>query len=437
MMKIRDLLKNKTAQNASWMISEKVIQMLITMIVGLLTARYLGPANFGLINYANSFTAFFAAFSNLGINALMVKELVDHPEQEGQVLGTSLGLQGISSLLSAVVIISLVSVIDRGESTTILVVTLCSVGQVFRVFSTFNYWFQRHLISKYTAIATLAAYVATAIYRIALMVTKQDVTLFALASSVDYVVLAVIQFYFYRKCKGLRLSFSWQYGKDLLSRSKHFILSGLMVSIYGQTDKLMLKQMLDVTQTGFYSTATAVNSMWCFILAAVIDSLVPSIMEAHKAGDDELFREKNRQLYAITFYVSMAAAVGFNIFAELVIYVLYGKAYMPAAMPLRIVSWYTAFSYLGVARNAWIVSKNKQKHLFKIYVTAAIGNVALNYYLIPIWGANGAACASLVAQILTGLVLPFFVRDLRENAILMLEGIVFFGKSSQRCENNE
>lgn len=423
-MNIKNILKNKSAKNAGWVIGEKIIQMLISLVVGLLTARYLGPSNYGLINYATSFTAFFAAFCNLGINSLLVKELVDRPEKEGEVLGTTLVLQGISSLLSAVIIVSVVSMIDRRETVTIWVVALCTLGMLFRVFSTFNYWFQRHLISKYTAMATLIAYVVTAIYRIVLMVTEQSVTLFALATSVDFVVLATIQIFFYRKCQGQRLSFSWQYGKELLSRSKHYILAGLMVSIYGQTDKLMLKQMLDLSQTGFYSTATTVNGMWCFILAALIDSLVPSIMEAHKAGDEALFQKRNKQLYAIVFYVSMAVAVLFNIFAELCIYILYGKAYMPAAMPLRIVSWYTAFSYLGVSRNAWIVSKNCQKHLIKIYSLAAMGNVILNFLLIPVWGASGAALASLASQIFTGLVLPFFIKDLRENAVLMVEAIL-------------
>ena len=423
-MNLLHILKNETAKNAGWMIGEKIIQMLISLVVSLLTARYLGPSNYGLINYAMSFVAFFSSFCTLGINSVLVRELVDRPEREGEVLGTTLVLQSISSLLSAITIVAVVSIIDRHEPTTILVAALCSVGVVFNVFGSLNYWFQRHLRSRFTAIATLVAYIATAIYRIVLMVSGQNVTLFALATSVDHVCIAVLLFLFYRKCGGQRLSFSKEYGKELLSRSKHFILSGLMVAIYGQTDKLMLKQMLDVTQTGFYSTATTINNLWCFILVAVIDSMVPGVMEAQKAGDEALFRKKNRQMYAIVFYASMCVAVLFNIFAELVVWILYGKAYLPAAMPLRIVSWYTAFSYLGVARNAWIVSKNRQKHLFKLYAMAAMGNVLLNYFLIPVWGANGAALASLIAQILTGFVLPFFVKDLRENAVLVLEGIL-------------
>ncbi len=436
-MKALDLLKNKIVKNAGWMVGEKVIQMLISLVISLLTARYLGPSNYGLINYATSFTAFFAAFCNLGLNSLMVKELVDRPEEEGMVLGTAMGMRAISSILSAITIMAVVCVIDRDEPTTILVVALCSLGMVFHVLNTLNYWFQRHLKSKFTAVAALVAYVATAVYRVVLMISGQSVTWFALATSVDYVCLAALLVYFYKKEGGRKFGFSWQYGKQMLSRSKHYILAGLMASIYGQTDKLMLKQMLDLTETGYYSTALAVNSMWCFILAAIIDSMYPSVMEAHKAGNEELFKQKNRLMYAIVFYVSMAAAVGFNIFAELIIFILYGKAYLPAAMPLRIVSWYTAFSYLGVARNAWIVSKDRQKHLIKIYATAAIGNVALNALLIPRWGANGAAVASLIAQILTGMVIPFFIKDLRENAVLMMEGICLKGLIKNKKQKNK
>lgn len=429
------LLKNKVIKNAGWMVGEKIIQMLISLVVSLLTARYLGPSNYGLINYATSFTAFFSAFCTLGINSLLVKEFVDRPEDEGMVLGTAILMRAISSLLSAITIIAIVCVIDRDEPTTILVVVLCSIGMVFHVFNAFHYWFQRHLKSKFTAIASLTAYVVTAVYRVVLMISGKSVTWFALATSVDYVCLAAVLVYFYRKEGGQKLGFSWAYGKELLSRSKHFILSGLMVAVYGQTDKLMLKQMLDLTETGFYSTATAVNSMWCFVLVAIIDSLYPSIMEAHRAGNEELFKRKNRQTYAVVFYVSMAAAVGFNVFAELIIYILYGRAYLPSAMPLRIVSWYTAFSYLGVAREAWVVSKDRQNHLIKIYASAAIGNVILNVLLIPRWGASGAAAASLVAQILTGMVIPFFIKDLRENAVLMLEGILLKDFIKSRKQN--
>ena len=100
---------------------------------------------------------------------------------------------------------------------------------------------------------------------------------------------------------------------------------------------------------------------------------------------------------------------------------------MPASVPLKIITWYTAFSYWGVARSAWLVCENKQKYLKYIYIYAAIANVILNFVLIPSFGAIGAAIASLIAQIITTLIVPFFIKDMRENSIMMIEAIAFKG----------
>ena len=199
-----------------------------------------------------------------------------------------------------------------------------------------------------------------------------------------------------------------------------------MVSIYGYTDEFMLKQMLSEADVGYYSTATAVCSMWCFVLTAIIDSMYPSIMSAHK-NDSKLFEKRNRQLYAIVFYISVFVSVVFCIFGEWAIRILYGDQFIPATDMLRVITWYTAFSYLGVARNAWIVAENKQKYLKYVYVSAAVCNIALNLLLIPMWGGVGAAAASLLTQILTTMVAPFFIKPLRRNSELMVEAILWKG----------
>ncbi len=425
-MLINKFIKNKTVQNAGWLIGGKIIQMIISLFVGILTARYLGPSNYGLIGYANAYIAFFTAFCTLGINSLLVKEFVDNPQNTGTIIGTTLGLRGISSFLSACLIVLIVCFVDAKEPVTIAVVALSSIGVVFHIFETFNYLFQSQLKSKITAIATLVGYGITAAYKVVLLILNKNVLWFAFASSVDYISIAIILFLAYKKLYGYKISFSWNYGKNLLKRSYHFILSGLMVAIYGHTDKLMLKQILDESEVGIYSVATTVCTMWCFILSAIIDSIYPSIMEAN-GKDEELFRSRNKQLYAIVFYCSISVSIAFQIFAPLVIKILYGEQYMGSVNPLRIITWYTAFSYLGVARNAWVVCKNQQDKLKYIYLSAAIINVILNLLFIPIWGASGAAVASLVAQILTSIILPLFIKGLKENSIMMLEAIFLKG----------
>ena len=421
---IKKLLHSKVTKNAEWLILGKAAQMLISLVVGLLTARYLGPANYGLINYANAYAAFFMTFCTLGINSILVKEFIDNPADEGKIIGSTLVMRAISSFLSAGVIICIVGLLEHDEPTTIAVTALCSIGLLFNIFETFNYWFQSKLQSKITAIVSFVAYTVTALYKIVLLVLNKNVEWFALANALDYICVGVLLLFCYHKEGGGKLGFSKVACKRILSKSVYFIFPGLMVSIYGYADKIMLKQMLGETEVGYYSTATALCGMWCFILVAIIDSTAPSIMESYKI-DYTNYEKKNRLLYAIVFYISIAVSILFCVFGKPIIGILYGEQYLPAAEPLRIVTWYTAFSYLGVARNAWIVCENKQKYLKYIYVVAAISNVILNYFFIPLWGTTGAAMASLIAQIITTLIVPFFLSDLRRNSILMIEGICF------------
>ena len=198
-----------------------------------------------------------------------------------------------------------------------------------------------------------------------------------------------------------------------------------MVAICSQTDKIMLKQMINDTEIGYYSTAVSVCNVWSFVLSAIIDSIYPSIMTAFKEKNGT-FERKNKLLYAIVFYISLCISLFFTVFAGPVIFILYGKAYLPSVMPLKIITWYTAFSYLGAARNAWIVCKNKQKYLKYIYFSAAISNVVLNLILIPQFGASGAAFASLIAQIIT-IIVPLFFKGFRENTIMIFYAILFRG----------
>lgn len=417
------LMKSKEAKNAIWIIGGRVVQMLLSFFVGILTARYLGPGNYGIINYAGAYVTFFTAFCTLGINSVIIKDFVDNPNDQGETIGTALVLRAISSILSAIMIIGIVMVIDKGEPITIAVTALCSVALIFQVADTLNYWFQSRYQSKVSSVATLVAYIVTSTYRIFLLIAKKDIRWFAFATSIDYICVAIVLLYAYKKEDGPKFSFSTKKAKELLGASYNYILAGMMVAIYGQTDKLMLKQMLDETSVGYYSLASTINNMWVFVLAAIIDSLYPTIIQYAK-NDKLMFEKKNRQLYAIIIYISIVVAVGLMVFGNSIVKILYGEAYLPATSPLKIVCWYTVFSYLGMARNAWIVSTNNQRYLKYICGGAALANVVLNYWLIPIGGASGAAMASLVTQISTIVFIPLFIRDMRPNVKLMLDAFL-------------
>ncbi|MBO7187804.1 MAG: flippase [Clostridia bacterium] len=424
-MGLTSLLKNKTVKNAGWIIGGKIAYMAMSFIVGLLTARYLGPSSYGLISYATAYVTFFHAFCTLGITNILVKKFVDSPDEEGVTIGTTLVLRGISSLLSIGVIVGIVAIVDKGENLTVLVALLCSLGVMFQIFDTINYWFQRRLKSKYSSLASLVGYFVVSAYRVLLLILNASVEFFALATAVDYLVIAVFLIIAYKKNQGPKFSFSIKKAKELLRESSSFILTGMMGAIYAVTDKFMLKQMIGETVVGYYAVAVALSTIWCFVLSAVIDSVVPSIMEAHNK-EEELFEKRCVQLYAIVFYLSLFVSLMFTIFSDLAIKILYGKAYLPSSNILKVVTWYTAFSYLGVARNSWMVCKNVQKYSIIIYVTAALANIVGNYFLIPVLGAVGAGLASLITQILT-ILIAFFIKPLRRNFVLMCKAVILKG----------
>ncbi len=422
-MKLLALLRNKEAKNAGWLIGGRVLQMIFSLLVGILTARYLGPGNYGLISYGTAYVSFFSAFCTLGLNSVIIKDFTDHPDEQGEAIGSAIVMRLFSSLLSAIMLVSFVSIIDHDEPLTITVVAFCSLGLIFQVFETFNFWFQAQYKSKITSMATLTAYAFMSVYKIVLLILNKDVRWFALATSVDYIVIAIFLYIAYKKNHGARLSFSRKKAGGLLKKSYHYILSSMMVAIYAQTDKLMLKNMMGETEVGYYAVATSICAMWTFVLQAIIDSVYPTILKLYEQ-DKEDYECKNRQLYAIVFYVSLVVSVGFLLLGDLVVKILYGQAYMPSSAILKVVTWYTAFSYLGVARNAWIVSEGKQKYLKYMYGCAAILNVLLNCVFIPLWGAVGAAFASLITQLFTSIVLPMFFKEMRPNAKLMLQAIM-------------
>lgn len=421
-MKLRKILGNRTVKNAGWLIGGRLMNKVLALLVGVLTARYLGPGNYGLIDYATAYVTFFASLCNLGINSVIIKILADHPDDEGTVIGTTLALRGISSLLSAVMMVGIVAVIDRGEPITIAVVALSSLGLLFQVFDTLKQWFQSRLQSKYAAIATTISYVLMSVYKLILLITGKSVEWFALATSVEYLGIAVLLYIAYKRNGGPKFAFSREMAKELLKTSSSFIVSGLMVSVYATTDKLMLKQLMDEASVGYYGLAVTLSGTWGFLLQAVIDSVYPSVIRSHSQSP-EAFARRNRQLYALVLYGAGFISLVVCLLAEPIVRILYGEAYLPAVAPLRIVVWYTAFSYLGVARNAWMVCEGRQKYLQLLYTAAALINVVLNWLLIPLWGGAGAALASLVTQMSTTVLLPALIKPLRPNAKLMLEAL--------------
>lgn len=413
---------NKVAKNAVWIIGGKVAQSVLALIINMLTARYLGPSNFGLITYASSLVAFVLPIMQLGFSNVLVQEIVNKPDDEGEILGTAMFLSLMSSIFCIIGVTSFAFVVNPEESETIIVCLLYSLILLFQALDHIEYWYQAKLLSKYTSTVSLVAYLTVAVYKIYLLVASKDVYWFALSNALDYALISIGGIVLYRKLGGRKLRFSWKRGKDMFARSKHYIFSSMMVTIFAQTDKIMIKMMLDESSTGYYGAAVACAGMTSFVFTAIIDSFRPAIFEGQKESK-RIFKHRLTMLYSIVIYLSLAQSVVMTLFSRWIIFILYGTAYNPAISALQIIVWYTTFSYMGSVRNIWILANDKQKYLWKINMSGAIANVIINVLLIPRMGINGAAVASLITQFFTNVVVGYIIKPIRGNNKIIEEAL--------------
>lgn len=416
------ILNNKIVKNASWIIVCRIMQSLIALVIGMISARYLGPANYGLLNYASSVVAFVVPLAQLGLRNVLVEEIVSHPEREGKTLGTSIGMSVISSLFCIVGCIAFVYIANPGEQDTLIVCTLYSVSLLFQVTEMIQYWYQAKLLSKYTSVTSLVAYTIVALYKVFLLISGKNIYWFAVSYAFDFFIISIVLLVLYRKIGNQKLSFSFSLGKQIFARSKYYIVSSMMVTVFTQTDKIMIKMMLGNAENGYYSTAAVCSAMAGFVFVAIIDSLRPVIFESKKE-DYNKFERNMSLLYSIIIYMGLAQSIVLTLFARPIVTILYGEAYLNSIPILQIITWYSAFSYMGSVRNIWMLAEDKQKYLWIINLSGAILNVVGNFVLIPLLGAVGAAIATVFTQFFTNVVLCMIIKPIRPTINLMWKAL--------------
>ena len=423
-MNIKNILKNKTALNAGWIIGEQIFQMFMSLVVGVLSARYLGPSNYGTLNYTASFVSFFMSIATLGMEGVVIKKIIAAPEKEGDYLGSCICFRLVSSFLSIITISLIVYVLNPTEPVKLLLVLPQSLQLVFRAFHVFNSWFQRHLKSKYVSLGKMIACILVSSYKIFLLATQKSIFWFAFSNSLTDLIIVALLYLFYKKENDQKLRCKISLGKEVLSESYHFILSGLMVAIYSQMDKIMIGSMLTDIDVGFYTTATAISNMWIFVPTAIINSFRPTILELKQQGKEVGYIRRLKQLYSGIIYLCIFVSFAICLLANPIIRILYGEAYMGAISILQIAIWFETFSMIGTARGIWILGENKNKYVKYYLGIGAVVNLILNTLMIPTLGAKGAAIATLITEIATSIIAPMLFKETRIHTKYVLDAFL-------------
>ncbi|MGM9679881.1 MAG: flippase [Eubacteriales bacterium] len=405
-------LMGRFVGNTGWMMFRNIYSMLISLIVGSLSARYLGPSNYGLLNYGSSIIAFFTTVSKLGMDSFVVGEMARNPEKENSYLGSALIMRLVTSILSFFAIWGIVVVLEPDNRLLQTVTVLQAVAIVFQSAEVFYFWFQVRLKMKYVTLASIAALTVTGAWRILLLANQATVQWFALSASISALVCGGLVMIFFLTQAKAKLTFCPSDARYILQNSYHFIINGLAVTLYTQLDRIMLGKVVSEDAVGFYSAASTIAVLWEFVPNAIIHSASPLLIKEYDK-DKNSFEKKYKMLLAGIALMGVAVGIGFTVFSKLVIFVLYGKAYYPAIPALSILIWSTGFAMIGTARGIWVIAGRKNRYVKYYTFIGAVVNLVLNLLVIPVWGIVGASITTLFSQIVVSLIAPLFFKETR------------------------
>ncbi|WP_201764261.1 flippase [Halalkalibacterium ligniniphilum] len=390
----------KIISNTGWLFFDRIFRMGIGLFVGVWIARFLGPEQFGLLSYAQAFVALFGAFAKLGLDGIVVRNIVREPDKKDQILGTTFILKLFGGLVALIITGFIIYFIRPGDIFTLWLILIIATGTLFQAFDSIDFWFQSQVISKYTVYAKSVAFSTISILKIILILLDSTLIFFALAALFEIIFGSILLVAAYRY-KGFNI-FDWKFqfttAKTLLKDSWPLVLSGTMVMVYMKIDQIMLGQIIDDRAVGLYTAATRISEVWYFIPMAIVASAAPVLTKLKKDGNEEKYYQSLEKLFNIMLILGLAIALPMTLMSGAVIDLLYGKEFAPSSAVLSIHIWAAIFVFLGVVRGPWLLNEGLMKFALITTVLGAVVNIILNMIVIPIYGITGAAWTTLFSQ---------------------------------------
>lgn len=385
--------------------------MVVGLVVGLWVARYLGPAKYGLLNYVISFVGLFTAIATLGLDGIVVRELVKDESRRDELISTAFWLK----LMGAIVVLLLLAVAVQFTSndryTNILVFIIAS-ATIFQSFNVVNFYFQAEVLSKYVVYANIISLLVSSIVKIVLILYKAPLIAFAWVVVFDSAVLACGFIYFFlkhSKFKIQHLKLSKATAVALLKDSWPLMLGGFSFVIFSNIDTIMIKEILGDFYVGIYNSAYRLVTLWYFLPGLVLSSLMPSLVKSHH--NSELFMGRLLSISTLLVWVAVVIFSIYSIFNEVIIKISYGKQYVDAITLLSPLAAVNLLIFFNSVWNYWMTVENRTKRTLLFHLSTALLNIILNYFFIHKYGMIGAVYALLVSLLITYII--FGVHDKR------------------------
>ena len=401
------------------MLSEKVVRIGFGVLVTIWLARYLGPLQFGKLSFAISFVALFGILSTMGLDKFLAKELIASPDQKNLIMGSALTLRVIGGVVLVFFAISIAHIIRPEDKEFILLVMILSSGFIFNSFEVIKYWFESVVEAKYSAIVDASVVLVGSITKVALIMSEAPLIAFGWVVFLESTVLGLGLIIMYRS-RG-NTFFDWKCSSKtvyrLLKRAFPLVLAGAVFILFTRIDQVMLGSISGDSAVGIYAAAVRLSEGWMFVPALIATSLFPAMIDA-RAKNHNIYIEQTQHLLNLMVLFSVFVAVFFTFISSPFIRFSFGETYAETSLVLSIHIWGMIFNTISIISFRWFLIQGLEIYSFYRALAGLIINVGLNFLIIPLYGAAGAAVATVISQIIAAYILNY-VSPKTRNMFLM------------------
>ena len=401
--------------NAIWLALEKLLRLFAALFVGVLIARYLGPSNYGNLNFAIGFTSLFGAVAALGLDSVLVREFIGKKYADLEILGTSFVLKVAATLLMWLLIFIACSLLEY-DTKSVTLIAIVSFATIFQSTNVIDFKLQAHVKSKFVAKLLLLQLLVSSLFKVYLVYVEASLESFAWVFTFESIIYSIGLLTINKavfKDSILRWKWNKSLALELLKEGLPYIFAGIAIAAYLKIDIIMVKTLLDDHSAGVYSAAVRLSEAWYFLPAVIISSFFPAIVKS-KLVNNRMFYSQLKQLSAGLIMLALFISVPASIFSTQIINTLYGTDYSGSTSILLIHIWSTIFVFLGMISHRWHVIEKEQGMALRRSVIGLLLNVTLNFFLIPIFGAEGAAISTLISQFYISFLIDLFNRKTRK-----------------------
>ncbi len=414
----------KILDNIGWLFFDKILRIGVGLMVGVWIARYLGPEQFGVLNYALAFTGLFGAIATLGLQSIVVRDIVRDPDGASLTLGTAALLQFVGGLIAYLLILMSIFYLRHEDPLALNIVAIMGSMLLFKASDIAVYWFESQVQSKYVVWVQNSTFLVFVLGKVALILNNASLTAFVWLMLAEAVLAALtLIIIFGRFGKPLAtLKANSKRAKTLLKDSYPLLLSSIAIVIYMKIDQIMLGEMVGEKSVGIFSAAVKISEALYFVPMMIVSSVFPAII-ANKQTNEALYLERVQRLYNALAFISVTVGLVFSLASTWLIDTLYGANYAEAAIILSIQVWAGVFVAMGVGRGPWLHAENLQ-YMSHWYISfGVLVNIVLNYFMIPIYEGAGAAFATIVSQVIVAIIAPALFKKTRVSSKMLLKSL--------------